>query len=74
MISRGAGRVRERMDDRTQRRADHLLPEEQAVGSDDAEAQAEAILDDSDAREAYAETAPDLRIDHRKSAADPIPE
>jgi len=34
---------------RVERRAD-LLPEEQTVGSDDAEAQAEAILQESDER------------------------
>ncbi|MEJ3749150.1 hypothetical protein WEI85_38545 [Actinomycetes bacterium KLBMP 9797] len=51
--------------EREQRRAEHLLPEEQTVGSEDAEAQAAAILDDSDARESYAEPTPDLRIDHR---------
>lgn len=51
--------------ERVERRAEHLLPEERAAGTDDAEAQAEAILDDSDAREDYAETAPGLRIHHR---------
>jgi hypothetical protein len=34
---------------RVERRAD-LLPEEQAAGSDDAEAQAQAILEESDER------------------------
>jgi hypothetical protein len=34
---------------RIERRAD-LLPEEQSAGSDDAEAQAEAILEESDER------------------------
>ncbi|MGI5244668.1 hypothetical protein [Dactylosporangium sp. CA-139066] len=42
-----------------------LLPEERAAGSDDPEAQAEAVLQDSDDREEYRETAPDLRIEHR---------
>ncbi len=53
--------------DRVQTRAAHLLPEERAVGSDDPEAQAEQILNDSEAREAFDESAPDLRIDHRQS-------
>jgi hypothetical protein len=38
-------------DDRTDRRAAELLPEERAAGSDDPRAQAEAILADSDRRE-----------------------
>lgn len=53
--------------DRVRRRSERLLPEERAAGSDDAEAQAASILADSDAREAYAEPTPDLRIDHRRS-------
>jgi hypothetical protein len=36
-------------ENRIERRAD-LLPEEQAAGSDDAEAQAQAILEESDER------------------------
>lgn len=55
-------------DDRVEHRAADLLPEELSVGSEDARAQAEAILRDSDAREAYEEAAPDLRIEHRTSA------
>jgi hypothetical protein len=38
-------------DDRTDRRAADLLPEETAAGSDDPQAQAAAILADSDDRE-----------------------
>jgi hypothetical protein len=38
--------------DRVERRTE-LLPEEERVGSDDPQAQAEAILDESDARTAY---------------------
>jgi hypothetical protein len=38
-------------DERTEHRAANLLPEERAVGSDDPEQQAEAILADSDERE-----------------------
>jgi hypothetical protein len=37
---------------RVQGRAESLLPEEQAVGSDDPEAQAESILAESDGRAA----------------------
>ncbi|ROT29825.1 hypothetical protein [Micromonospora sp. HM5-17] len=40
--------------DRVEYRADHLLPEERSVGSDDPEAQAAAILAESDRREAGA--------------------
>jgi hypothetical protein len=54
-------------DDRIHDRSEHLLPEELAAGSDDPQAQAEAVLQDSDDREAYRETAPDLRIEHRTS-------
>ncbi|GAA4455312.1 hypothetical protein [Phytohabitans houttuyneae] len=53
--------------DRVESRAEHLLPEERAAGSEDPEAQAEAILADSDAREDYIEPSPGLRIDHRRS-------
>lgn len=44
-----------------------LLPEEQAVGSEDPRAQAEAILEESDARTASREAAPDSRVEHRTS-------
>ncbi|WP_433614142.1 hypothetical protein ACQP2P_07290 [Dactylosporangium sp. CA-139114] len=53
-------------DERIRDRAE-LLPEELAAGSDDPKAQAEAVLQDSDDRESYRETAPDLRIEHRTS-------
>ena len=53
--------------DRVQERAAHLLPEERVAGSDDPETQAEQILNDSDAREAFNESTPDRRIDHRQS-------
>ena len=53
-------------DDRIRDRSD-LLPEELAAGSDNPEAQAAAVLQDSDDREEYRETAPDLRIEHRTS-------
>ena len=48
-------------------RAAELLPEEQAAGSDDPEAQAEAILEDSDAREADRTAAPGTFVEHRTS-------
>lgn len=58
----------EQIDDRVQRRAADLLPEERAVGSADPQAQAEAILADSDVREADQEAAPDSFLEHRGSA------
>jgi hypothetical protein len=48
-------------EERIDSRAAHLLPEERAVGSDDPEAQAAAILDDSDHREAGRGSAPEHR-------------
>ena len=54
-------------DDRTERRAADLLPEERVVGSADPEAQAEAILTESDEREADLEAAPDSFLEHRTS-------
>jgi hypothetical protein len=54
-------------DDRTERRAADLLPEERAVGSADPDAQAEAILAESDEREADPEAAPDTFLEHRAS-------
>ncbi|WP_207914358.1 MULTISPECIES: hypothetical protein [unclassified Micromonospora] len=52
----------ERMESRA-----HLLPEEAAVGSDDPQAQAEAILTESDIREADQNAAPDTVLEHRTS-------
>ncbi|MBM0231811.1 hypothetical protein JNW91_08035 [Micromonospora sp. STR1_7] len=52
--------------DRVESRA-HLLPEEAAVGSDDPQAQAEAILADSDIREADQNAAPDTVLERRTS-------
>ncbi len=52
-------------DDRAER---DLLPEELAVGSADPEAQAEAIMAESDEREADLEAAPDSFVEHRTSA------
>ncbi|MEU5906090.1 hypothetical protein [Micromonospora sp. NPDC047527] len=45
----------------------HLLPEEAAVGSDDPEAQADAILTESDIREADQNAAPDTVLERRTS-------
>ena len=52
-----------------QRAADRaeLLPEEQAAGSEDPRAQAEAILEESDERSASRDAAPDSRVEHRTS-------
>lgn len=55
-------------DDRIDQRAADLLPEEQVTGSADPQAQAAAILADSDAREADLEAAPDSFLEHRTSA------
>jgi hypothetical protein len=55
-------------DDRTDQRAADLLPEERSAGgSSDPKAQAEAILADSDEREADLEAAPDSFLEHRTS-------
>jgi hypothetical protein len=45
----------------------HLLSEEEAVGSDDAECQADAILTESDIREEDRNVAPDTVLEHRTS-------
>jgi hypothetical protein len=44
-----------------------LLPEEEAVGSDDPEAQARAILAESDERQADRDAAPSTHLEHRSS-------
>jgi hypothetical protein len=69
---RGAGYdgcMSEQSGARIESRAEHLLPEERAAGSDDPQAQAEAILADSDRREAgaaaLAESAPETRESER---------
>jgi hypothetical protein len=54
-------------DERVQSRADELLPEEQKVGSDDPEAQAAAILADSEERQADRDAAPGTVLEHRTS-------
>jgi hypothetical protein len=54
-------------DDRVKSRADHLLPEEREAGSDDPEAQAAAILAESDEREHAPDAAPDTTLERRTS-------
>ena len=44
-----------------------LLPEEQAVGSDDPQAQAEIILEDSQLRTEVPGAAPATHLEHRRS-------
>jgi hypothetical protein len=54
-------------DDRTDRRAAELLPEERAAGSADPYAQAAAILAESDKRAADPSAAPDSFLERRRS-------
>ena len=44
-----------------------LLPEEKKAGSDDPEAQAEAILEESEERTFDREAAPGTHLEHRRS-------
>jgi hypothetical protein len=53
--------------ERIERRAEHLLPEERAVGSADRRAQAAAILAESDVRTADPDAAPDSFLERRTS-------
>jgi hypothetical protein len=53
--------------DRVRARADALSPEEIEAGSDDPLAQAEAILEESDAREADRVDPPGQSVEHRRS-------
>ena len=54
-------------DPRVDRRAAQLLPEEDAVGSDEPHRQAEVILEESDARAADRDAAPGSFVEHRTS-------
>ena len=54
-------------DPRVDRRAAQLLPEEDVAGSDDPHRQAEAILEESDARSEDRDAAPDSFVEHRTS-------
>ena len=53
-------------DDRVARRAAELLPEEREL-SEDPDAQAEAILAESDERQADRNAAPSTHLEHRTS-------
>jgi formate dehydrogenase subunit gamma len=70
LLDPGAGQDRGMDPDqeRVRHRADDLLPEERAAGSDDPEAQAAAILADSDEREYDRTAAPDTVMENRTSA------
>jgi len=62
-------------DDRTDQRAADLLPEERSAGgSGDSRAQAEAILAESDEREADLEAAPSSFLEHRTAEQATTPE
>src|SRR4051812_43275631 len=54
-------------DPHVESRAENLLPEEQAAGSDDPAAQAGAILQESDERQNDRKVAPDTVLEHRTS-------
>ena len=54
-------------DERVRTRAANLLPEEVAAGSEDPEAQAEAVLADSDERTEVPNAAPDTVLERRTS-------
>jgi hypothetical protein len=58
---------RDESDDQVTTRGNNLLPEEQAAGSADPQAQAEAILADSDERSSDRGAAPDSLVEHRTS-------
>lgn len=54
--------------ERVRRRAADLTPEERAAGSEDPQAQAEAVLADSDERTDVPGAAPDTVLERRTSA------
>lgn len=56
-------------DERTHQRAADLLPEEEAAGVDDPEALADAVLADSEERQADRDAAPGGVVEHRTSAS-----
>ena len=58
-------------DKRVQNRAETLLPEEQAAGSEDPTAQAAEILADSDARAEY-RAVPDAKPIERRTSEDTV--
>ena len=53
--------------ERVEARAARPLPEEERAGTDDPEAQAEAILAESDLRQEDRDAAPDTALEHRRS-------
>src|SRR5947208_2894362 len=57
-------------EERVKARAEGLLPEEQAVGSDDPERQAKAVLDESDERVSLREV--DLAEGERRASEDTV--
>ncbi len=63
----GEDRAMEPDPDRIAQRARDLLPEERSAGSADPQAQAAAILADSDEREHVPDGAPDTVLEHRRS-------
>jgi hypothetical protein len=60
-------------DDEQVRRRARLLPEERSAGSADPDAQAEAVLAESEIRTEVPGAAPDTHLEHRGSA-DTVPE
>ncbi len=62
-----------RPDARTTQRADELLPEERAAGTDDAEVQAHAVLADSDERSDRSDDHDGPGAEHRPSGTDVAP-
>ena len=55
------------MDERVASRARHPLPEEETAGTDDAVAQADAILGESDLRSVDRSAAPGTHLENRTS-------
>ena len=53
-------------DERVEARSE-LLPEEDRAGSEAPEPQAEAVLEDSEARQSDRDAAPDAVVEHRRS-------
>jgi len=60
-------------DERVASRAE-LLPEEETAGSDDPDAQARAILDESDERQSSRDAAPSTHLEERTSEETTTPE
>lgn len=69
MIEMEPGGTLPRMTDeeRARARAENLLPEERAAGSDDPEGQAASILSESDTRQEDRDAAPGTVLEHRRS-------